>query len=74
MQLDTVLLADGATLGTHCVALPAASIGSGATVGPASLVMRGDSVPPSTRWQGNPIAPWVGKKRKNAGRNKASTT
>ncbi|MGB8407424.1 MAG: Pls/PosA family non-ribosomal peptide synthetase, partial [Mycobacterium sp.] len=74
MQLDTVLVADGATLGTHCVALPAASIGSGATVGPASLVMRGDSVPPSTRWQGNPIAPWGGKKRKNAGRNKASTT
>jgi hypothetical protein len=20
--------------------------------------MRGDEVPPSTRWQGNPIAPW----------------
>ena len=38
--------------------LPAARIGAGATVGPASLVMRGDEVPPSTRWQGNPIAPW----------------
>jgi non-ribosomal peptide synthetase-like protein len=74
MQLDTVVLADGATLGTHCVALPAASIGAGATVGPASLVMRGDSVPPSTRWQGNPIAPWTGKKRKSGGRSKASGT
>ena len=58
MRLDTVVLEDGATLGTHCVALPAARIGAGATVGPASLVMRGDEVPPSTRWQGNPIAPW----------------
>ena len=73
MQLDTVVVAEGATLGTHCVALPAASIGAGATVGPASLVMRGDSVPPSTRWQGNPIAPWTGKKRKSGGRGKGST-
>lgn len=60
MAMDTVTLGAGATLGPHCVALPAASIGAGATVGPASLVMRGDSVPPSTRWWGNPIAPWSG--------------
>jgi hypothetical protein len=33
-------------------------LGAGSTVGPASLVMRGDEVPASTRWQGNPIAPW----------------
>ncbi|NMN96883.1 amino acid adenylation domain-containing protein [Nocardiaceae bacterium YC2-7] len=60
MAMDTVTLGAGATLGPHCVALPAASVGDGATVGPASLVMRGDSVPPSTRWQGNPVAPWTG--------------
>ncbi|MFC7451316.1 Pls/PosA family non-ribosomal peptide synthetase [Rhodococcus daqingensis] len=59
MSMDTVTLGNGATLGPHCVALPAAGIGDGATVGPASLVMRGDTVPPNTRWQGNPIAPWV---------------
>jgi non-ribosomal peptide synthetase-like protein len=58
MRMDTVTLEDGATLGPHCVALPASRIGAGATVGPASLVMRGDEVPTSTRWQGNPIAPW----------------
>ncbi|MFI6868945.1 Pls/PosA family non-ribosomal peptide synthetase [Nocardia sp. NPDC050406] len=58
MAMDTVTLEKGATLGPHCVALPAARIGAGATVGPASLVMRGDTVPPSTRWWGNPIAPW----------------
>ncbi|GAA5048116.1 Pls/PosA family non-ribosomal peptide synthetase [Nocardia callitridis] len=58
MAMDTVTLGAGATLGPHCVALPASSIGDGATVGPASLVMRGDAVPPSTRWWGNPIAPW----------------
>lgn len=58
MAIDTVELGPGATLGPHCVALPAASIGASATVGPASLVMRGDAVPAHTRWQGNPIAPW----------------
>ncbi|MFD4368857.1 Pls/PosA family non-ribosomal peptide synthetase [Rhodococcus sp. NPDC058521] len=61
MAMDTVTLGAGATLGPHCVALPASGIGAGATVGPASLVMRGDTVPPSSRWQGNPIAPWVKK-------------
>lgn len=60
MAMDTVTLEAGATLGPHCVALPAATVGAGATVGPASLVMRGDTVPPSTRWWGNPIAPWSG--------------
>ncbi len=54
-------------------ALPAARIGAGAPVGPASLVMRGDEVPPSTRWQGNPIAPWnlFRKKRGDATRRPA---
>ncbi|MEB3034719.1 Pls/PosA family non-ribosomal peptide synthetase [[Mycobacterium] nativiensis] len=57
MAMDTVTLDAGATLGPHCVALPAARLGAGASVGPASLVMRGDQVPAATRWQGNPIAP-----------------
>ncbi|MGW5387592.1 Pls/PosA family non-ribosomal peptide synthetase [Nocardia sp. NPDC003963] len=60
MAMDTVTLEPGATLGPHCVALPAATLGAAATVGPASLVMRGDTVPASTRWWGNPIAPWSG--------------
>jgi non-ribosomal peptide synthetase-like protein len=60
MAMDTVTLEPGATLGPHCVALPAATLGAAATVGPASLVMRGDTVPASTRWWGNPIAPWAG--------------
>jgi non-ribosomal peptide synthetase-like protein len=72
MQLDTVVFEQGATLGPHCVALPAARLGAGATVGPASLVMRGDEVPASTRWQGNPIAPWTVRK-KSADKKRADT-
>ncbi len=59
MQLDTVRLDAGATLGPHSVVLPAAGIGAGGTVGPSSLVMRGEQVPPGSRWSGNPIAPWT---------------
>ncbi|WP_029150492.1 Pls/PosA family non-ribosomal peptide synthetase [Microbacterium indicum] len=58
MATDTVTLEQGATLGPHSVILPAASIGHDATVGPASLVMRGESVPAGSRWSGNPIGPW----------------
>ncbi|ADG97298.1 non-ribosomal peptide synthetase [Segniliparus rotundus DSM 44985] len=58
MRLDSVTLQPGASLGPHCVALPGSVVGAGATVGPASLVLRGDMVPGSTRWLGNPISPW----------------
>jgi non-ribosomal peptide synthetase-like protein len=58
LSMDTVVLKAGATLGPNSVILPAATIGRHATVGPASLVMRGESVPSRTRWMGNPIGPW----------------
>jgi non-ribosomal peptide synthetase-like protein len=58
MSMDVVSLDAGATLGPHSVILPAARIGAHATVGPASLVMRGEEVPVGSRWSGNPIGPW----------------
>ena len=58
MSLDTVTIQDGATLAAHSVALPASLIGTASTVGPGSLVMRGDRVPTNAVWQGNPIEPW----------------
>lgn len=71
MRMDRVVLEPGSTLGPHCVALPAARLGAGATVGPASLVVRGDEVPPSTRWQGNPIRPWDVRRKKSASKKQA---
>ncbi|MCL8024878.1 AMP-binding protein [Nocardioides sp. BSK12Z-3] len=59
LACDTVTLAAGATLGPNSVILPAAAIGRHATVGPVSLVMRGESLPDKTVWIGNPIGPWV---------------
>ncbi|HEY1574516.1 MAG TPA: Pls/PosA family non-ribosomal peptide synthetase [Pseudonocardiaceae bacterium] len=58
MSMDEVRLAGGATLGPHGIVLPGASLGTATTVGPGSLVTRGDEVPPHTRWLGNPILDW----------------
>jgi non-ribosomal peptide synthetase-like protein len=58
MRIDSVVLERGATLGSNGVVLPAASVGADTTVGPASLVMRGEQLPARTRWLGNPIAAW----------------
>ncbi|MGP9846336.1 Pls/PosA family non-ribosomal peptide synthetase [Brachybacterium sp. 107] len=58
LSMDTVGLGAGATLGPGSVILPAAWIDRHATVGPVSLVMRGERVPSGTRWTGNPIGPW----------------
>ncbi|AKK11885.1 Pls/PosA family non-ribosomal peptide synthetase [Corynebacterium uterequi] len=60
MSLDEVTVEAGATLGAQSFALPASVIGQAASVGPGSLVMRGDRVPAGTAWQGNPIEPVVG--------------
>ncbi|WP_158864122.1 Pls/PosA family non-ribosomal peptide synthetase [Leifsonia sp. AG29] len=58
MSMDQVTIERGGTLGPHSVILPAAAIGEHTTVGPASLVMRGETVPSRSRWSGNPIGPW----------------
>jgi len=57
MSMDTVTLGAGSSLGPHGVILPAASLGKGSSVGAASLVLRGDTIPPSSRWTGNPVGP-----------------
>ncbi len=59
LSMDRVILKRGATLGPNSVILPAATLGRHATVGPVSLVMRGESVPDKTVWIGNPIGPWA---------------
>jgi non-ribosomal peptide synthetase-like protein len=58
MSMDEVTLSAGATLGPHGIVLPGASIGARTTVGPGSLVTRGDEVPADSRWLGNPISAW----------------
>ncbi|AGL17072.1 Pls/PosA family non-ribosomal peptide synthetase [Actinoplanes sp. N902-109] len=62
MSMDEVTLDAGAALGPHGIVLPGASIGARTTVGPGSLVTRGDAVPADSRWLGNPIAAWPARR------------
>jgi non-ribosomal peptide synthetase-like protein len=61
MRMDTVVLRAGATLGPGGIVLPGSEVGVGSTLGPASLVMRAESIPPDTRWLGNPAEAWLGQ-------------
>ncbi len=65
MSMDEVALDEGATLGPHGIVLPGASIGARTTVGPGSLITRGDAVPADSRWRGNPISAWRGRARRS---------
>ncbi len=67
LSMDTVTLRVGSTLGPNGVVLPAATLGKHATVGPVSLVMRGEFVPDNSRWIGNPIGPWIDDDPSGAG-------
>ncbi|WP_369185748.1 Pls/PosA family non-ribosomal peptide synthetase [Streptomyces sp. Y1] len=58
MRLGPVHLGAGSTTGPHSIVLLNTSLGDNTTVGPASLVMRGENVPGATRWLGNPVAAW----------------
>ncbi|WP_326558475.1 Pls/PosA family non-ribosomal peptide synthetase [Micromonospora sp. NBC_01796] len=58
MRMDRVILSAGSTLGPHGIVLPGVTVGEHATIGPASLVMRGETLPGGGRWLGNPIAAW----------------
>ncbi|MEV1022934.1 Pls/PosA family non-ribosomal peptide synthetase [Streptomyces sp. NPDC050264] len=58
LRTDTVVLREGATVGPGGIVLPGSEIGARSTLGPASLVMAGESVPADTRWLGNPIEAW----------------
>lgn len=58
LRLDKVSLEAGSTLGPNAIALPRTVLERNVTVGPKSLVMRGEHLPAETRWLGNPVRPW----------------
>ena len=55
MAMEPVQLGSGATLGPNSFMLPGSSIGERSTVGPGSLVLRDEQLPPNSQWAGNPV-------------------
>jgi non-ribosomal peptide synthetase-like protein len=55
MRIGPATLGAHATLGPSSAMLPDTVIGAGCTVGGRSVVMRGEELPPMSRWHGSPV-------------------
>ncbi|MFB9905781.1 Pls/PosA family non-ribosomal peptide synthetase [Allokutzneria oryzae] len=56
MRLGPIHIGRNATIAPRSVVLFDSAIGSGGSVGANSLVMRGETLPDDTGWEGNPVA------------------
>lgn len=54
MKMSTVTVGDSATVGTRSIVLYDAVVGDGAELDALSLLMKGEQLPPHTRWHGIP--------------------
>jgi non-ribosomal peptide synthetase-like protein len=57
MSIGPTLLGPGSTVGPSSVVLPDTTIGEGCCVGGRSVALRGECLPPRSRWHGTPVAP-----------------
>ena len=57
MKIDHVTIGSRVTMGARCTVLYSASVGDGVQLGPLTLVMKGETLPGRTRWEGSPAAP-----------------
>jgi len=55
MRIGPTRLEPGATMGPASAALPDTVIGAGAWLGGRAVLMRGEELPPGSRWQGSPV-------------------
>ena len=54
MKMSTVVVGPGCSVGTDAVVLYDTRMEAGATLGDLSLLMKGESLPAGTRWEGSP--------------------
>jgi non-ribosomal peptide synthetase-like protein len=55
LRIGPTNVGTGATLGPSAAILPDTKIGASACIGPHSVVLRGEELPPATRWHGAPV-------------------
>jgi non-ribosomal peptide synthetase-like protein len=55
MRIGPTTLRPGATLGPSSAVLPDTVLGTRCSVGGRSVVLRGEELPPGTRWHGAPV-------------------
>ena len=57
MKVDHVIIGSRVTMGARCTVLYSATVGDDVKLGPLTLVMKGESLPQRTHWEGAPAAP-----------------
>jgi non-ribosomal peptide synthetase-like protein len=55
LRIGPTTLGPGATVGPQAAILPDTKIGAGTSLGGRSVVLRGEQLPPGTRWHGAPV-------------------
>jgi non-ribosomal peptide synthetase-like protein len=55
MSIGPIRIGAGASVGPSSAILPDAILGDGCSVGGRAVVLRGESLPPHTRWHGAPV-------------------
>jgi non-ribosomal peptide synthetase-like protein len=55
MSIGPIRIGAGASVGPSSAVLPDATLGDGCSVGGRAVVLRGESLPPHTRWHGAPV-------------------
>ncbi len=58
MKIGDVHIGRGVTIGPRSIILYSARVGDGVSLGPLTLVLKGEDIPPGTRWTGSPSEPW----------------
>jgi non-ribosomal peptide synthetase-like protein len=57
MKIDHVRIGSRVTMGPRSAVLYGAEVGDNARLGPLTLVMKGEFIPPASAWSGCPAAP-----------------
>jgi non-ribosomal peptide synthetase-like protein len=55
LSIGPTSIGSGATMGPTSAVLPDTTLGAGACIGPHAVVLRGERLPPASRWQGAPV-------------------
>jgi acetyltransferase-like isoleucine patch superfamily enzyme len=63
MKSDSIVVGDGCSVGNMAVVLYTTEMQNGSSLGPLSVLMKGEGLPASSRWYGIPTQPasWPGK-------------
>jgi non-ribosomal peptide synthetase-like protein len=63
MKVGPVVVQNRASIGSYCVVLYDAEVGEDCVLGDLSVIMKGESLPAGTNWEGSPASPAAGSPR-----------